>query len=168
MVRTRPCTCTVYTACTCTWPCRVHGRAMYTVVYTGRVHGHVRAVYTCTRPCTRFVYGRVHGRAPFTARIRPCNRHVRAVYTCIRSVYIQPYTRSACTVVYGPCPRPCRRLCTGRVHTTWPCTWPVNTACTPHTRPVYETYRIFNFLTNCCDYICKQSKAPYCLSPEVY
>jgi len=31
-----------------------------------------------------------------------------------------------------------------------------------------ETYRICNFLTNCCDYTRKQNKAPISLSPEVY
>jgi len=42
----------------------------------------------------------------------------------------------------------------------------------PTTRPVYESYGICNFRTNCrvCDYIRKQNKAPYWLSmsPEVY
>ena len=31
-----------------------------------------------------------------------------------------------------------------------------------------ETYRICNFLANCCDYARKQYKAPISLSPEVY
>ena len=31
-----------------------------------------------------------------------------------------------------------------------------------------ETYRICNFLANCCDYTRKQYKAPISLSPEVY
>ena len=31
-----------------------------------------------------------------------------------------------------------------------------------------ETYRICNFLANCCDYTRKQCKAPISLSPEVY
>jgi len=44
----------------------------------------------------------------------------------------------------------------------------VYTAGYTYTRPVYKTYRICNFLTQCCDYIRKQSNARYCLSPEVY
>ena len=31
-----------------------------------------------------------------------------------------------------------------------------------------ETYRICNFLANCCDYTRKQYKAPVSFSPEVY
>jgi len=31
-----------------------------------------------------------------------------------------------------------------------------------------ETYRICNFLANCCDYARKQYKAPISFSPEVY
>ena len=31
-----------------------------------------------------------------------------------------------------------------------------------------ETYRICNFLANCCDYTRKQYKAPISMSPEVY
>ena len=50
----------------------------------------------------------------------------------------------------------------GRVHGLY-------AAAYTYTRPaVYETNRIFNFLTNSCDYCCKQSKAPYCLTPVVY
>jgi len=46
-----------------------------------------------------------------------------------------------------------------------------NITSTPHpTLSFYllETYRICNFLANCCDYTRKQYKAPISLSPEVY
>jgi len=33
---------------------------------------------------------------------------------------------------------------------------------------LWETYRICNFLANCCDYARKQYKAPISFSPEVY
>ena len=45
---------------------RVHGpraqytavyAVLYTAIYTNHVHGRVRAVYTCTRPCTPLVTG---------------------------------------------------------------------------------------------------------------
>jgi len=74
------------------------------VVYTARtgsVHGCVRAVYTCTRPCTR----RVHG--PYTAVNTACMDRVQSrvdgrVHGCIRAVCIAMYTAYA--------------MCTCRVH----------------------------------------------------
>jgi len=77
-----------------------------------------------------------------------------AVYTtvhgCLRAVYI---------VVTRRCARPSRHC---------PYT-AVNTVVYTYTRPVYETYRICNFLTiKTRDCIRKQSKASYCWSPEVY
>jgi len=48
-----------------------------------------------------------------------------------------------------------------------------NTHITSPTHPnlsfyLWETYRICNFLANCCDYTRKQYNAPISLSPEVY
>ena len=68
--------------------------------------------------------------------------------------------------------RLCARPVHGRAHVytarTRPWTRPMYTAVCTYKRPVYESYKICNFLTNSCDCIRKQSKAPYCLSPEVY
>jgi len=165
------------------WPCiRVHGRVHavnYTVAYTGRVvyttartrpciygpytvytghvHGHVRAVYTCrpTQPVYTAVYvyslpmytSRAHGRVHdhvhglytavymvvyvhvYTARTRPCTR---AVFT---AVYTIVYTNGR---VRGPytCIRPCSQ--------PWLCTRTISTAvstprlCTGRVQAVYR------------------------------
>ena len=184
---TRPCTwlCTgcVHVTRPCTWPGdRLRGRAMYT------------AIYTCihTWPCTRAVYihVRVHDRVrtrPITGScIRPCSRPVHGLLTAVYMARKRSCTRPVHGHGHGlctqPCTRPCRRPCTspctrrcnGGVHGR-PCTPPVHdrehglyTAVYTHIRPVYETYRICNFLTNSCDYIRKQSQADYCLSPDVH
>ena len=58
------------------------------------------------------------------------------------------------TAVYGPytavytCKRPCTRAVLVSALNRLP-------------------YRTCNFLANCCDYICKQKKALFCLSPQV-
>ena len=108
--RTRPCT---WRRCTwpepCTWPdgpVHVHGR------YTAHVHGHVRAVYTCTKPYTR---GGVHGRVC----IRPIDTAVyTVVYKCTRPV--QNLVNTAC--VHD-------RVHVTAVYTahTWPLHGPYNT-----------------------------------------
>ena len=68
-------------------------------VYTGRVPGHVRAVYTCRRPCTVCVQvytGRIH--------TRPCRVH--------------DHLHGRVSTVFGPC----TRLCIRAVYTgTQPC-----------------------------------------------
>jgi len=154
--RVRPCTRPCNVSCTrpCTRPCnvscarytadvytarehvcmdvfgRVHGA--YTAPYTGRVHGHVRAVHTTVyttriRPRTHvYVYkGRVHGRvrAIYTAendgRTRLCN------VSCIR-----PRTRGR----IGSC----TRQCTGWVHGRFrSCTLAVYTAVFGHLHSAY-------------------------------
>ena len=81
------------------------------------------------------------------------------VCTCTRPVH------RSITAVHGLY-RPCSRLCTGRVQVYTTAYMVVYMVVYMYTRPVYETYRICNFLTNC--YIRKLSKAPYCLSPKVY
>jgi len=125
-------------------PCtyRIHGRAravsVYTAVFTARVHGRVRTMYTTvhgpsmtrTRPCTRSctLYTVV-----FTARVRgrlPCT------CTCLWPMYTAVHGRVQSA--YGPC--------TSSVHDpnaaaapTWPCLQPVActrpfTACTVRVR----------------------------------
>ena len=101
---TPPCTWAVYTVITrpCAWPItrpstrsciRLCTHAVTMAVYgpCSRVHGHVRAVYTCIRPVYTALY--------------------TAVYTCT-----QPCTRPSCT---RWCTRPCTLRCTRpytRVH----------------------------------------------------
>jgi len=121
---------TVYTA--------VHRPAVYTAVFTARVHGRVHTMYTAvhdlsmtrTRPCTRScnLYAAV-----FTARVRCC---VPCTCTCLWPVYTAVHGRVQ--TAYGPCiwslhdqnaaaapappclqPVPCTRpftACTYRVH----------------------------------------------------
>jgi len=182
---TRLCTWAVYT---CTRPCTglvhagdpVHGlhtdvQAVYAVVFTGSkpvftahtrpCNGSVRAVYTCTLsaytsvytavywPCTWAVYihGRVNGPCTYTAvymAVQTCT------WPCSRSVH------GVVTAVYMACKRPGTRL--------------VHCVCTACIRPCtrihgpYTKARLCNFLTNSCDYVRKQSKAPHCLSMELH
>jgi len=74
-------------------------RPSYTVVYTGRVHGRLRAVYTSTRA----VYT-----ASCTASTRP-STHV-AVYTAL----VHNLHGAGLSCVHGPCLWPC----SGRTHQT--------------------------------------------------
>jgi len=118
----------------CTRPCT--GRVLYTVVYTGHVHTRpvYTAVYTVVYTCTRPSNGRIHG--PYTA-----------VYL------ILSYLNGR---VHGPCTWSVH----GRVHGLYMAEYTV--VCTS-TRPVHETYRILDFLTNCCNYVREQNKASFCL-----
>jgi len=149
-------------------------------VYTGRFHGRVRAVYTAvygpyTRSCTPAVYihGRVHGPCTCTAVYTCVHGRVHGLYTAVKTARARPRTRSVvytCTRSvhgdgHGPCTRPCKGRVHGRVHR------PYTRRCIGRVHGPYtavNTYIIRSFLTKCCDYIRKQSKAPYCLSPEVY
>lgn len=100
----------------------------------------VWAVYMCTRPCTWPIHGGGHG-----------------LYT---TLYMTVYTAMDTACLHGRV----LHYVDGCVHGG------VTAVYTAHkyTRPVYETYRICIFLTICCDYMRKQSKASYCMSPEVY
>jgi len=118
---------------------RVHGA--YTAPYTGRVHGHVRAVHTTVyttriRPRTHvYVYkGRVHGR-------------VRAIYTAEND----GRTRLCDVSCIRPCTRgrigSCTRQCTGRVHGRFrSCTLAVYTAVFGHLHSAY-TARVLDRYT---------------------
>ena len=113
---------------------------VYTTVYTACTQPHT---WSCTRSCSWPAHGRLHGRVdgPYTTEYGPYSAVFTARTWPVHAVYTAVFTART-------------RRRTRLVYT--------------YTRPVNETYRICNFLTDCCDYIHKQSKAPYCLSPEVY
>jgi len=134
----------VYTACTrpCTRPSTRPVHSLLTTVYTAR-----KRPYTAVQ-CAQAMHidGRLHGRCTYTA-VHTCTW---PVHGCVRAVYKAMYT-----TVDGV-HRPCARL----VYTAVSCTRPVHgreyglyTAVYTYSRPVYETYRMFNFFTNSCDYI---------------
>ena len=75
---------------------------VYTAVFTARVHGHVRTMYTALHGPSMTRTRRVHGRVPCT---RPC---LRPVYAAVYRVHAR---------VCGLCIRPSTyRLRTGHVH----------------------------------------------------
>ena len=95
--------------------------------------------------------------AVYTVRKRPCTRS----YTRVHGPYTAKNTAGVHSRVHDRVDGRVLGRVHGRVHGGV-------TAVYTYTRPVYETYSICSFLTNSCDYIRKQSKAPYCLSPEIY
>jgi len=81
-------------------------RAVYTVMYTGSVHG------PCIRPCTVRVHVPSVSTVVYTARLQAvytavCTARKRAVWLCTRAVYY--------TTVYTACTQPVY----GRVHGIW-------------------------------------------------
>jgi len=105
-------------------PCT--GRAVYTAVFTARVHGRVRTMYTA-----------VHG--PSMSRTRPCTRSC-TLYTAVFTARVRGSVPCTCT-----CLRPVYTAVHGRVQTAYgPCTWSVhdpNAAAAPHGR-VYSPCRV--------------------------
>ena len=108
---------------------------------------------------------------------KPLYYIVNIMVPCSFLVVISLLVRTAFSQSTGPA-RPCVH---GRIYGRTVCT-AACTACTrsvhdreqglytavyTYSRPVYETYRICNFLTNCCDYIRKQIKALLLLVTEV-
>jgi len=145
----------VYAARTrpCTRPCTVN-----TAVFTARVHGIVRTVYTAVHevygPCTSACNGRVHGASTAVYRVhlhcrvpgtRPCLRPVyTAVHGCIHIVYTAVHgprtwsVRDPITAVYEARTRPCTvitAIFTARVHrivrTVYAAVHGVYGSCTP-------------------------------------
>jgi len=140
-----PCTRPVYTTrvhdCVRAVCTDVFGRVhdAYTAPYTGRVHGHVRAVHaavytTRIRPRTR-VYVYTCTRAVYTAVYGPSTRPKTAVYTAVHGrVMCRVYgrVRAASARIHGSV----RAVCTavfGRVY--WPCTLPFLAVYIARTRP---------------------------------
>jgi len=118
----------------CTVHGRVHGPCTYTASVHGRLYGRVHMYTAVYRSYTWPVYSRVHGRVHSRVQYtRPCNGRV-----------------------HGPCTLSVH----GRVHGLYMAEYTV--VCTS-TRPVHETYRILDFLTNCCNYVREQNKASFCL-----
>ena len=127
---------TVYTAVhgPCTWSVRdrVHGvyTAVYTAVFTARVHGGVPTVYIAAytavhglyRPCTLACNGRVHSASTAVYRV---HLHSRVLCTrpCLRPVYTAAHIRvqTVYTAVHGP--------------RTWSVRDPITAVYTARTRP---------------------------------
>jgi len=124
-LRTRPCVSAIYTTHTCLCLCT---RAVSTAVYG-------TDVYMCTRPCTRLVHGRAHGRdTARTRRVRSVHSrvhdsvHVHGLYTATDTVRahsrvhdhvdgrILDRVHGCIRTVYMARTRPRTRLVHGRVH----------------------------------------------------
>ena len=117
-----------------TWPCTAN-----TAIFTARMHGIVRTVYTAVHevygPCTPACKGRVHGASTAVYRVHlhgrvPCTRPcLRPVYTAahgrVQTVYTAVHglrtwsVRDPITAVYAARTRPCSvntAVFTARVH----------------------------------------------------
>jgi len=115
-------------------PCTVY-TAVYTTVFTARVHGRVRTMYTA-----------VHG--PSMTRTRPCTRSC-TLYTAMFTARVRGRVPCTCT-----CLRPVYTAVHGRVQTGYgPCTWSVhdpNAAAVP-TRPCLQPVPCTRPFTACTD-----------------
>ena len=106
------------------YTCRVHGRVHgpYMAVYTSRVWGHVRAMYTAEDVRTDGPYTVMYMGGPDRPCARPIHGRVRAVYTArllygrVRAVFVGEDVFTG--RVHG-------RRVTGTRHVTRPCTRPV-------------------------------------------
>jgi len=113
---------------TAVYAARTRPSTLNTAVFTARVHGIVRKVYTAVRgvyeSCTPACKGRVHGASTAMYRVhlhgrvlctRPC---LRSVYTAVHGRVQTVYTAVHAGHVHGPSvtrSRPCTRPVPGRV-----------------------------------------------------
>jgi len=106
-------------------PCTVYTAAVYTAVFTARVHGRVRTMYTA-----------VHG--PSMTRTRPCTRSC-TLYMAVFTARVKYTARKrSCTAdghgrVYGPC----TRSCTVYLHVFVACVYDRPRLCTDCVRAMY-------------------------------
>ena len=154
----RPRTWSVRDPITAVYAARTRPCTVNTAVFTSRVHGIVRTVYTAVHgvygSCTTACKGRVHGLSMAMYRVhlhgrilctRPCLRSVYTVAHCrVQTVYTAVHgprtwsVRDLITAVYAACTRPCTvntAVFTARVHgivrTVYTAVHGVYGSCTP-------------------------------------